>query len=303
MISFIIIKGAKHTINTEMDHTHGALDYQIAELEQELIKLYAQKNGLEIKPRNPTNLARWYTIDNGQHYIICQGRRFQSDLFWIESNYGDAFYEYYKTTFGIDYSNEPELLRRLRMLGGPDYLVIDPDSKDTIVKKTEIAKYKCCNYHYHILSNNKILFDQVLQMLTIKIEYVPRDTLDWFNTEIKQYLDFLPPLIGSKKINKTKIGEYEVYYSEQHKLWGFNEKEFNHIYNLEVGHPPDQQEILLKRLEKRPFGIYINLDPNITKMDGVCKDYIKRFKFIDHKLMIVANSKVIFNAYRKLLAG
>jgi hypothetical protein len=280
----------------------NVLEYQIIELERELTTLYAQREGIVIKERNPTEFARWYTIDNGQHYIVCQGLRFQSDLFWIESRNGDTFYGYYKTHFGIEYDSESELLKRLRCLGGNDYVVIDPDVKGIIVKKTEIPKYKYCNYHYRMLSNNKSLFDEVIKMLAIKVAYLPRDSLKWFNTEIKQYLTFVPPIIDSKKIIKTKIDGYDVYYSEQHKIWGFNEKEFNHIYTLEVGHSPEQQEILLNRLRKRPYGMYINLDPSISKMDGVCKDYIKRFKFIDHKLMIVANSKTVFNAYRKLLS-
>lgn len=279
----------------------GVVEYQIIELERELTKLYAHKASIVIKDRNPTKLARWYTIDNGQHYITCQGLRFQSDLFWIESKYGDSFYQYYQDHFGIDYADEPDLYKRLRSLGGSEFILIDPNTKDINVKRADIDKYKYRDYQYRIVSANEKLFNQILAMLAIKISYVPRDTLNWFNTEIKQYLEFVPPVINSKKIVKTQILENTVYYSEQHKLWGFNENEFNYIYILEIGHPPDQQEILLNRLKKRPHGMYINLDPNITKMDGVCKDYIKRFKFIDHQLMIVANSKVIFNAYRRLL--
>ena len=108
----------------------SALEYQIIELERQLGMLYQCRSKLLKKHRHPTEQARCYNIDTGEHHITSQGLRFQSEIFWIESNYGDVFYEYYKSQFGIEHKAEEELFRRLKLINIDDYTLVDPYEKE-----------------------------------------------------------------------------------------------------------------------------------------------------------------------------
>ena len=279
----------------------GVLEYQIIELEHQLAELYECRNKYKGKHRNPSASARWYNIDMGEHYITSQGFRFYSTIFWVESRYCDVFYEYYRTHFGIDHTDENELLRRLKLINIDSYTLIDPYDKEVSIPSTNIKKYKYRNVRFRIVSNNQKLFESLIDVMVIMSTYISRKYLDWFNTEIRQYLNFTPPIIQSDDIITTSLNGQEIYYSEHHRLWGFNRKEFDYIYTLEVGHSPCHQKLLLGRLSKRKRDMYANLDPSMHKMDRVCKSYTSNFNFVDDNLMIVANSKTIFEAYRKLL--
>lgn len=276
------------------------LDYEISELERELEKLRQIRQGIPFYERNPTEFNRWYNIDSGVHHIVCQGLYFQSDLFWVESNYPGAFYDYYRNNFGIHFKDEPEVLRRKKLIG-TNLICIDPGNKEDVIEAVNGLRFLHRNHEYKIVSNNEKLFSSLINILDLEKLHVQRDRLDWYNTEIKNYLAFNPPLRCCDSIVSVNILGNKVYYSDYHRIWGFNQEQFRHVYMLEVGHYPDDQIKIIKRLKRRDPNIYTNLDLTIPKLDGVSKDFVKKFKFIDHKFKIVANSKRIFEAYRLLL--
>lgn len=277
------------------------LDCKIDQLENELDILYRTREGFTYEERNPTVNARWYNIDIGKHYIVSKCLTNQSNLFCIESKDKVKFLEYYNNNFGINFKYENEILDRLGVFHIDFYINIDPKDKEFKISKKDVNKYKYVNNKFMITSNNKKLFNQVYLMLKINQSYTPRKSFEWYNTEIRKCLPFSPPLIGPKKVLKQNIMGNTVYYSDFHRIWGFTEEQFNYIYTLEVGHLPIYEEVILKRLDKRIYNYYVNLDPSIVKLDHITDLYIHDFKFIDHTLKIVANSKRVFESYRKAL--
>lgn len=277
------------------------LNNSIEELETHLYELKSIRDNIEFQVRNPTNEIRWYNIDIGMHYIVSQGLPYQSDIFFIESNSFNRFSNYYLNNFEIEFNYEQELALRLEMVSNNTYTIVDPSVKEYSISPNDIKKYKYRHLKYRICSNNKQLFESLILIFDIKNSYIIREYFEWFNTEIKQYLPFDPSIINATRVESVKIMGYDVYYSVFHKLWGFNEKQFKYIYMLEVGHSIEIEEILLGRLNRRKSMLYVNLDPNIAKLDQLGKLFIKRFKFIDHNLRIVANSKTIFESYSRAI--
>ena len=278
------------------------IDLKIESLEKEIIELRRIKGDIDYEERCPTPEKKWYNIDTGTHHVVSQGLLFESQLFCVESNHLNTFKKYYVDNFGIEYVMESKLEDILRKTEGDNnFKLLDPSLKYHSVPVPNIKRFLFRNMKHRIVCNNKLLFNAVIEMLNLKAKHTRREKIDWFNTEIKRYLNFQPPIRGSDGVMTCQISGMEVFYSRIHMLWGFNRSEFDYVYQCETGHLPQQEELLIKRLKKQKRNYYVNLDSNILKPDQVAKESTVNFKFVDHNLRLVANSKTVFESYRRLL--
>lgn len=255
----------------------------------------------------------YYDIDIQKNLDIeTPEKEFFSSFFRVCSSEIQTIEKYYFNNFGIEFSDEKELLRRIhnRKKSGM-FRIIDPFHQYDFVnpKKKGIHNWKYRSDFFQIVSNNRKLFSSAVEILEYlsngilarlgMLKYIEERRIgEWYFLDIRKHIHFEVKNSPKEGIVSIVKEDKTIYYSFIHKLWGFDFENFKSVYRLLIGHDYNHQDTIELRLKKtKDNDFYAVVEPFSKKLKIVDDIKKAKYKYISENVRIVSNDQILFQNY------